>query len=425
MVLLFLWLLLTVSPVQAQAACTFPAQILNLTDWKETLPTGSSGSPTEIKQPALATFTVDPYFKVNATCDGVQFRAPTDGVTTSESSYPRSELREMANSGTAQASWSRTSGYHSMYIDQTITAIPQGKQHIVAGQIHDGGNDVIVVRLEGNHLFSDHNGVSGPTLDSNYVIGTRFNVRFEVINGTINLYYNGQLKDSYVPSTTSGYFFKAGAYTQSNCSTESSNGATCGPANYGEVIIYNVSVDHQTGNVPIPTLIAAGAPTSTATPFPTVTPQATITPATVYPPVPTSLVCDQCGYCIGDSIPGDYAACVSCIYGANGNGSVPDTQLSLPTRPGFLWTVAGCVETNIGGFTNQSVRFFVGVVSGITFLIMLYGGFLILTSQGDSQKLYIGKKLLTSAVIAEFIVLFATFLFNQAGGTVLKIPGIG
>src|SRR3989338_11394949 len=124
MVLLFLWLLLTVSPVQAQAACTFPAQILNLTDWKETLPTGSSGSPTEIKQPALATFTVDPYSKVNATCDGVQFRAPTDGVTTSGSSYPRSELREMASNGTANASWSRTSGYHSMYIDQKNTAVP-------------------------------------------------------------------------------------------------------------------------------------------------------------------------------------------------------------------------------------------------------------------------------------------------------------
>src|SRR3989338_7866150 len=193
MILFLFWLFLAVSSVQAQAGCTYPSQILNLTDWKETLPTGSSGSPTEIKQPALATFTVDPYSKVNATCDGVQFRAPTDGVTTSGSSYPRSELREMANNGTTDASWSRTSGYHSMYIDQKITAVPQGKQHIVAGQIHDSNDDVIVIRLEGNLLFVDHNGTNGPTLETNYVLGTRFNVRFEATNGVINIYYNGQL----------------------------------------------------------------------------------------------------------------------------------------------------------------------------------------------------------------------------------------
>ncbi len=48
-----------------------------------------------------------------AACDGVQFRAPVDGVTTSGSSYPRSELREMTDSGSSEASWSSTSGTHS------------------------------------------------------------------------------------------------------------------------------------------------------------------------------------------------------------------------------------------------------------------------------------------------------------------------
>jgi hypothetical protein len=35
---------------------TYPAQVLNLANWKLTLPTGQPESPTEIKQPALATF---------------------------------------------------------------------------------------------------------------------------------------------------------------------------------------------------------------------------------------------------------------------------------------------------------------------------------------------------------------------------------
>ncbi len=32
------------------------------------------------------------------------------------------------------------------------------KPHIVAGQIHDADDDVIVFRLEGKKLFIDHNG---------------------------------------------------------------------------------------------------------------------------------------------------------------------------------------------------------------------------------------------------------------------------
>ncbi len=115
-----------------------PAEVLNLTNWKETLPTGSAGSPTEIKQPQLASYSSDPYFVVNATGDGVRFRAPVNGVTTSGSSYPRSELREM--NGGDDASWSTTSGTHTMTIDEAITATPSEKPYVVAGQIHDSSD---------------------------------------------------------------------------------------------------------------------------------------------------------------------------------------------------------------------------------------------------------------------------------------------
>ncbi|OGG13233.1 alginate lyase [Candidatus Gottesmanbacteria bacterium RIFCSPHIGHO2_02_FULL_39_11] len=226
--------------------CTYPSQILNLTNWKITLPTGSSGSPTEILQPSLATYTIDPYFKVNSNCTGVQFRAPTNGVTTSGSGYPRSELREMANNGTTLASWSTTSGTHTMIIDQAIMAVPTGKKHVVAGQIHDASDDVIVIRLEYPKLFIDINGNDGNILDSNYTLGKRFTVKFVATGGSISVYYNNSPTPAQtISKSTTGCYFKAGAYTQSNCSTESSNGATCGANNYGEVHIYNVMVTHQ------------------------------------------------------------------------------------------------------------------------------------------------------------------------------------
>lgn len=246
----------------AQASCSYPAQILDLTSWKETLPTGSSGSPTEIKQPTLATFLTNPFFQPTSGCDGVTFRAPVNGVTTSGSGYPRSELREMTANGTELASWSTTSGTHTMYIDQAITAVPQTKKHVVAGQIHDSEDDVIVIRLEYPKLFVDINGNDGPVLDSNYQLGKRFTVKFEAGNGQIRIYYNGNPSPAYTLNKKgSGNYFKAGAYTQSNCSKESS----CDGNNYGEVNIYKLTLGHSDSNTVNSAPIAdTSAPTSTA-----------------------------------------------------------------------------------------------------------------------------------------------------------------
>src|SRR5687767_10149659 len=202
----------------------FPAELLDLTNWKVTLPVDAAGATagraTEVTQPLLATFVREPYFTVSPD-GGVRFRAPTNGATTQGSSYPRTELREMTDGGTRLAAWSTTEGRHSMTIEQAIKVVPATKRHVVAGQIHDGSDDVITVRLEQPRLFVDHNGVDGRTLTSSYVLGTRFTVRFEASDGQIRIYYNG----SQTPSDTlaragGGMYFKAGAYTQSNCTRE-------------------------------------------------------------------------------------------------------------------------------------------------------------------------------------------------------------
>ncbi len=219
---------------------TLPSQVLNLTNWKLTLPVDTSrpGSPDEIKQPQLATFTDPDYFHVNQTGNGVVFTAPCGGGTTSGSSYPRSELREMTSNGTANASWSTTSGTHTMEITQAITHTPVVKPHVVAGQIHNSSDDVIVFRLEGTHLFIDQNGKTGPTLTGTYTLGDVFTVKFIARNGGVECYYNGRYIYTY-PVSTSGCYFKAGCYTQSNTSKGDS------PTAYGEVVIYSLFVTHQ------------------------------------------------------------------------------------------------------------------------------------------------------------------------------------
>lgn len=261
---------------EASAACLYPSQILDLSNWKETLPIGPSESPTEIKQPTLATYSKTPFFIANATCDGVIFRAPVNGVTTSGSGYPRSELREMTNRGATNASWSTTSGAHSMTITQAITAVPKSKKHVVAGQIHDSSDDVIVIRLEYPKLFIDINGTTGPTLDANYALGKKFTVQFVAAEGKIKVHYNGNQQPVYTLSkSNSGNYFKAGAYTQSNCSKE----AVCDASNYGEVVVYNLKLQHQTStSTPI-----------AITPSPTTTTTTTSTTATTSNQTPSGM----------------------------------------------------------------------------------------------------------------------------------------
>ena len=219
------------------ASCSHPADVLDLSNWKETLPTGSDGSPTEITQPDLATYSVDPWFTTNSSCDGVQFRAAVNGVTTSGSGYPRSELREMTDDGSTSASWSATDGTHTMTIDEAITNLPADKPQVVAGQIHNSSDDVTVFRLDGSNLYI----TNGDTTDyklvtDSYKLGTRFEAKFVVKDGEINAYYNGTLETT-IENSDDDLYFKAGAYTQANCDKSS----PCDDSNYGQVVIYDLT----------------------------------------------------------------------------------------------------------------------------------------------------------------------------------------
>ncbi|RYJ29828.1 polyguluronate lyase precursor [Streptomyces sp. L-9-10] len=226
------------------AACPSPSSVLGLTsNWKIQLPVddpnASGTQPLEIKQPTLASYTINPWFTPTSDCKGVTFRAAVNGATTTNTSYPRSELREMTNNGASLASWSSSSGTHTLIVDQAINRLPATKSHVVAGQIHDG-NDRSVFRLEGTSLYvTKDNDTHYKLVTSNYKLGTQFEAKFVVSGGKIKAYYNGVLQTTITSAFTTGYF-KAGVYTQANCG----NSSPCSTDNYGETTIYNVSVKH-------------------------------------------------------------------------------------------------------------------------------------------------------------------------------------
>ncbi|SBT43818.1 polysaccharide lyase family 7 protein [Micromonospora auratinigra] len=222
------------------SGCAVPADVLNLTNWKITLPTGPAEDPDEITQPTLAGFRSSPWFVTAASCSAVQFRAAVNGTTTSGSGYPRSELREMTGNGASNASWSSTSGTHTMSFEEAFTALPATKPQLVGAQIHDTADDITVFRLEGTNLYvTNGDNAHYKLVTSGYQLGTRYRGKFVVGGGQVKVYYNDVLQTT-ITRSFSGAYFKAGAYTQANCT----NSAPCSDTNYGQTLIYALSVSH-------------------------------------------------------------------------------------------------------------------------------------------------------------------------------------
>jgi hypothetical protein len=213
-----------------------PAQVLDLRSWKLTLPAGTQGHPVEIRQPSLGAAGNGSYFRLRRD-RGVAFRAPVGGATTGNSSYPRSELREMSGDGRHEAGWTNAVGRHVMTINQAITATPRAKPHVVAGQIHDSEDDVVMIRLEDRRLFVESDGDDAGLLDPAYRLGTRFTVSIIATRRGVGIVYNGH-RTVHVAEFGRGWYFKAGCYPQSN----PDHGDR--PSAYGEVVIYALTVSH-------------------------------------------------------------------------------------------------------------------------------------------------------------------------------------
>lgn len=231
------------APTPPASSAVYPSNVINLSNWKLTLPIKAQddNGPEEIMQPQLASFAMAPYFQLNPQKNGVVFQAPVGGVTTQNSKYSRSELREMASNGYKKASWSSALGINTMTIRQAITHLPAVKNEVVAGQIHNAEEYIILIRLNGSTLFVQAEGENIGTLDNNYVLGTVFDVQISASNGRIRVLYNGSQKAEYTRSG-SGYYFKAGCYTQSNPSKGDN------PNDFGQVVIYGLQVSHTEGS---------------------------------------------------------------------------------------------------------------------------------------------------------------------------------
>ncbi len=96
-----------------------------------------------------------------------------------------------------------------------------------------------------------------------------------------------------------------------------------------------------------------------------------------------------------------------------------------PEEPtGNSWTAIGCITTSDPqAFIAWLLGAAIGIAGGIAFLLMLWGGFQIITSTGDPEKLNRGKEILTSAIIGLVVIVFSVFLLKLIGVDILQLPG--
>jgi poly(beta-D-mannuronate) lyase len=210
------------------------ADVIDPKQWSLTLPTGHPGHPDEIP-PAQLGEVDDPAAHLDH--GGLLFTVHADGVTTAHSDYPRAELRELTPAG-KHAAWSPKTGRHTLTVCQAVTALPPAKPQLVTAQIHDAKSDVMQVRLEGTRLIATAgDGKHKLTLDKAYRLGTPYQLRITAAAGQISVAYNGKTAGS-MPATGSGWYFKTGAYLQSNTAHRDAPTAT------GAVRLYSATVNH-------------------------------------------------------------------------------------------------------------------------------------------------------------------------------------
>ena len=234
-----------------------PSGNFDLSHWKLTLPIdssgGTTGTATEISTSQLvAGYTNAAYFYRGA--DGaIVFWCPVTGATTSGSSYPRTEFRELLDPSDNSVNWLGY-GTHLMNAQCKMFQVPSTNK-VIIGQIHSyTGAARPLLKLQYNNGTIDALVKQSPTSDTdthfpfpgNVGLSNRIIYQIKMVDGLLTMVVNGSTQSVNVfqtdPAwTNQTHYFKAGNYCQDNS----------GPTNEGALVSFDaLTVSHYTNAFP-------------------------------------------------------------------------------------------------------------------------------------------------------------------------------
>lgn len=151
--------------------------------------------------------------------------------------------------------------------------------------------------------------------------------------------------------------------------------------------------------------------------------------------------CDLCGFCQNATAPSTWLNCKKCLYPQVTSDNPDDYETLLvdpstnaPPAPalGRQYTIIGCINTDISsltttgstpGFIQIILQIILTLTGGIALLYLIYGAYLILTSQANAERLDHGKRVVYSAIVGLVFSLSVVLIINLIASGILKIPG--
>jgi len=104
------------------------------------------------------------------------------------------------------------------------------------------------------------------------------------------------------------------------------------------------------------------------------------------------------------------AKCISCLQEGGGNKKV--------------WTALGCIPTDPLDLVKWIFPYLLGIGGTIAFFMLIIGGFQIMTSGGDPEKVKAGKEQITAAISGLLFIIFSLFILRFIGVDILGLPGL-
>lgn len=137
---------------------------------------------------------------------------------------------------------------------------------------------------------------------------------------------------------------------------------------------------------------------------------------------------DRC--CTGDQGGTLCKAPLQCCTGVGSCGSIPIGSCYLSENfcddLKSIKTAIGCIDvTNTNSLAGFILRWGIGIIGGIAFVLIIIASIMITTSTGDPKRLQSGKELLTAAIAGVLFLIFSVFILRLIGLNIFLIPIFG
>ena len=97
--------------------------------------------------------------------------------------------------------------------------------------------------------------------------------------------------------------------------------------------------------------------------------------------------------------------------------------MAMTCLPTEVPTELGCIPNDPIGFVAKFYAIGLGLIGGVALLFIIYGGYIILSSQGNPTSLNKGKSYIMYAIIGLLLAIFGFVFVQIIVVNVLKIPG--